>query len=304
MNNNEKQNNKKTDNIIVGIENVSTKNECESITPRRVRECPNCHSVISYSRKNSFDSATRKNSKCRACGIRKYPVRDVYTKKCSACGDVIVYSSRHTFCTSIPNAKCKQCCINELNEKRRNKYSEYKQMVDVVEKRLLEEAQQRRANKIKLREGHSHTQEHKDSIRGAGNPMYGVHRYGEQNPFYGKRHDAEARRRMRVAACYKVLRRTSNGRLSAIGKGERQYFDQLEKENGWFGNRQHFVSHLGYFLDYYEPSLNIVVEYDEPRHYRQGILIERDRKRMEEIKSHLGCQFWRYDEYNECLRKF
>jgi very-short-patch-repair endonuclease len=177
-------------------------------------------------------------------------------------------------------------------------------MVDVVEKQLLAEAQQRRANKIKLREGHPHTQAHKDSICGAGNPMYGVHRYDHLNPFYGKRHDAEARRRMRVAACHKVLRRTSNGRLSAIGKGERQYFDQLEKENGWFGNRQHFVSHLGYFVDYYEPYYNIVVEYDEPRHYRHGRLREKDLMRMEQIKEHLGCEFWRYDAYRKQLLKF
>ena len=134
--------------------------------------------------------------------------------------------------------------------------------------------------------------------------MYGVHRYDQLNPFYGKRHDAEARRKMRVAACYKVIRRTSSGRLSAIGKGERQYFDQLEKENGWFGNRQHFVSYLGYFVDYYEPALNIVVEYDEPRHYRHGCLREKDLVRMEQIKAYLGCEFWRYDAYRKQLLKF
>lgn len=160
--------------------------------------------------------------------------------------------------------------------------------------------------------GLQHTDQHRQNIKGEGNPMYGVHRYDKLNPFYGKQHDAESRRKMRVAACKRVLelQRSSDGRINNIGRKEDAYFAKMEAERGWNGvyygksGKQFLVEDLGYFVDYYEPNLNIVVEYDEPRHYRQGALKEQDIKRMEEIQSHLGCEFWRYDEYRSRLEKF
>ena len=79
---------------------------------------------------------------------------------------------------------------------------------------------------------------------------------------------------------------------------------------GWNGvyfskcGSQHFVDHAGYFVDYYEPFYNIVVEYDEPRHYKNGMLKERDLRRMEQIHEHMDCQFWRYDAYRHQLTRF
>lgn len=142
--------------------------------------------------------------------------------------------------------------------------------------------------------------------------MYGVHRYDTLNPFYGRCHTEEAKRKMRVATCKRILKiqRASNGRINHVGRAEGIFFDALEKQRGWNGTyysksgRQHFLEDLGYFVDYYEPNLNIVVEYDEPRHYRRGVLREKDRKRMNEIKAHLGCQFLRFNEYTSTLKLF
>lgn len=157
-----------------------------------------------------------------------------------------------------------------------------------------------------------HPESVKQKMRGSGNGMFGVHRYDKENPFYGKRHNEEARRRMRVAACERVLylQRMANGRLNNVGSKEGAYFRQLEKEKGWDGvyfdkcGCQHYVAHVGYFVDFYDPFLNIVVEYDEPRHYRNGVLREKDVRRMEQIKNHLNCEFWRYDAYRNELWKF
>ena len=53
----------------------------------------------------------------------------------------------------------------------------------------------------------------------------------------------------------------------------------------------------GYFVDYYEPQKNIVVEYDETFHYNADwSLKERDIHRQEEIVNYLGCKFFRYNE--------
>ena len=124
-------------------------------------------------------------------------------------------------------------------------------------------------------------------------------------------HTNEARQKMRIAACKRVLELHCNnkdGRINNVGLKEGAYFAQMEKERGWDGiyyeksKKQFLIEDLGYFVDYYEPNLNIVVEYDEPRHYKQNILKEEDVKRMNEIISYLGCQFWRYNEYKNILK--
>jgi len=74
-----------------------------------------------------------------------------------------------------------------------------------------------------------------------------------------------------------------------------EYFDWLNKWVGW--NGQHATNGgekivLGYFLDYYEPKENIVIEWDEKHH---KYIKDKDAKRQSLIKEHLGCRFFRYD---------
>jgi very-short-patch-repair endonuclease len=70
-------------------------------------------------------------------------------------------------------------------------------------------------------------------------------------------------------------------------------------------NGEFFVSDLGYFVDYYEPNLNIVIEYDEPKHYNvDNSLKKKDLIRMNEIKSKLKCKFYRYNEKLKELKEY
>jgi hypothetical protein len=137
--------------------------------------------------------------------------------------------------------------------------------------------------------------------------MYGVFRCGEQNPFYGKKHDEESRIKMRISALNRVVK--NNGHIN-IGKNETKYFIKLEDEMKWNGifygknNNQYIIKDLGYSLDYYEPNLNIVVEYDEPRHYIRGNLRQKDMQRMIEIKNALKCRFFRYNEKIDQLLEY
>lgn len=160
--------------------------------------------------------------------------------------------------------------------------------------------------------GRKHPENVKQKMKGCGNGMYGVHRYNNKNPFHGKRHTDESKRKMRVAACEKVLKllRSKNGRFANSNPKESGFFNNLEKERNWNGiycNKyqiQHFIKNLGYFVDYYEPTLNIVVEYDEPRHYVYGNLKEKDIKRMNNIKNYLGCRFLRFNEYTKEIKEY
>ena len=55
----------------------------------------------------------------------------------------------------------------------------------------------------------------------------------------------------------------------------------------------------------YDKEKNIVVEYDEPRHYdRYGNLRKKDVDRMNEIQHHLQCEFWRYNEKTKTLKRY
>ncbi len=74
------------------------------------------------------------------------------------------------------------------------------------------------------------------------------------------------------------------------------YFDWLNMWNGW--NGQHALNRgekqvNGYFVDYYEPNLNIVIEWDEEYHYENNTLQEKDIQRQNEIVGELQCDFYR-----------
>jgi len=83
----------------------------------------------------------------------------------------------------------------------------------------------------------------------------------------------------------------------------------LNEEKHW--NLQHAenggeVNCLGYWLDGYDKELNIVFEYDEPKHYKDvtnNILKDKDIQRQNNIINKLNCQFWRYNEYLDLLYK-
>ena len=88
-------------------------------------------------------------------------------------------------------------------------------------------------------------------------------------------------------------------------KSSCEYFNNLNIERGW--NLQHaenggefYLKDLGYWLDAYDKERNIVVEYDERRHYHvDGSLVEKDIRRMNDIINHLKCSFYRYDVFNK-----
>ena len=120
----------------------------------------------------------------------------------------------------------------------------------------------------------------------------------------GKIITSEARLKMRMAAI---------ARMNKLGITQYRnynpiacvYFDNLSRHKGW--TLQHAqnggeVQVMGYFLDAYDKTRNIVVEYDESYHNRP-CKHKRDLIRQQEIISHLHCQFYRYDATNERLIK-
>lgn len=83
------------------------------------------------------------------------------------------------------------------------------------------------------------------------------------------------------------------------------FFNIINTSMGWSGvhaeNGGEFIV-SGYFLDFYEPNLNIVIEFDESHHNetRQKSL---DEKRQNQIITTINCKFYRFKEGSD-INKF
>ena len=85
--------------------------------------------------------------------------------------------------------------------------------------------------------------------------------------------------------------------LTSLQKKEIRFLDMLEESLKPFnitGIRQYNV--LGYRIDYYIPSLNIAIEYDENEHKHYSY--ENHEGRQKEIENELGCRFIRITDSN------
>lgn len=86
-----------------------------------------------------------------------------------------------------------------------------------------------------------------------------------------------------------------------------KFFNELNKIKKWNGvhaenGGEYSVS--GYFVDFYDKKRNIVVEYDEPHHYKFGKLLKKDKERQKEIIKYLKCKFYRYNSKTKKLKRY
>ena len=110
-----------------------------------------------------------------------------------------------------------------------------------------------------------------------------------------------------------IRKRTENIRRTRALLGTKEYhpnfnktackfFDYLNKELGWSGihalnGGEYYIQQTGNWVDYYEPKLNIVIEWDEKfRHYENGKLSLKDILREQKIKTILKCKFIRLEQ--------
>ena len=104
-----------------------------------------------------------------------------------------------------------------------------------------------------------------------------------------------------------TLRRTrellgTNGYHPNFNKDACRFFDYLNEQSGWKGKHalnggEHYIWELGYWVDYYEPTQNLVIEWDEKYiHFQHGQRVESDVTREKQIRETLNCQFIRLNE--------
>jgi hypothetical protein len=111
----------------------------------------------------------------------------------------------------------------------------------------------------------------------------------------GKNHSKESKRKMRLSAIKRI--ENTKGQINPNYNIEAcKFFDELNKKFNLIGlHAEHvgevYISKLGYWVDYYEPFLNLVIEWNEERHYKNNKLKEREINRQEEIQDLLKCEF-------------
>ena len=148
-----------------------------------------------------------------------------------------------------------------------------------------------------------------ESLKRKGETYHDNYKAGKfKASFDGKKHTPESKEKMRLQAIQYIEQLKGPFRTRYSIKGCR-YIDKLNENNNW--HLQHAenggeIEVGGYFLDGYDKELNIVFEYDEPKHYKDvinNVLTERDIERQNFIIEMLDCQFYRYNEYLDYFYK-
>lgn len=263
-----------------------------------------------------------------------------YFKICDGCERIQLYGLKLDMIRQInKKSKCMSCrnYVGEKNPMYGKKHTlEIKEKISQtnIGKKLTDEQKTKISEKLKGKNhplyGKKHSEETKNKIKTSHLGKRGLS--GKSHPMYGKKHLIESRCKISKALKGKfvgdknpakredVRNKLRSKRIEDLNskygkvcpnynKVACEYFTELNEEFGW--NLQHalnggefFIKELGYWVDAYDKNKNIVVEYDEARHYNiDGTLKEKDINRMINIINFLKCEFWRYDEQNKKLCK-
>lgn len=275
-NNEPVQNGTMTD-IKIGYEKI----ECNDTG--LTRTCPKCGKTIRYSTTITRNRAEKRQQLCIPCSKRSCDT--CCTRTCPSCGKQITYTN--SFNKRTADRK-KQVCVECSRASRRR---------PVVS--LTRTCPQ--CNKIIT---YTNFSNYTSAIRSNTKCKKCAH----DKQLVGRVASIETRRKMSKSRFgrpmpesarekHRERYKLSSGLFPKFNPIACEYFDWLNKWNGWNGvhaKRGGEKKVLKYFVDYYEPSLNIVIEWDEPYH-RTTSQRAKDIIRQSQIKAELGCTFYRYD---------
>lgn len=293
------------------------------------RQCPICKKIITYSRKDGLNRAIKENRLCFKCSVPRGNNHYRFGKHCSEETKQKIRQSKF----GVPVHS------KEEKEKRRQRWLGLDNPTKILGHSPFLGKHHTDESKEKISKSRTGKN---NGLVGENHPNYG--KRGSSSPWFGKTHSQETKEKLRKQKLGVPMSDNFRKKISERQKGRKlsdetkrkmrvshikyiievngnmcpmfnkraiEYFASLEKEKGWNGkyatknDGEHYISKLGYFVDYYEPSHNIVVEYDEPRHYYAGGKLKlKDIKRMNEIVSFLHCKFYRYNEKEKTLIEY
>ena len=144
----------------------------------------------------------------------------------------------------------------------------------------------------------------KDTIRKMKNAKKSIGKWkGKTNPNYGNHAplSEEHRRKVRISHIKRVEQLKLDGHTLKpnFNIAACKIIDDYGKRHGYkfqhaMNGGEYFIDRLGYWVDGYDKTKNVVVDYyeDNCHHYnKDGTMKKKDLQRIDEIKRHLGCRF-------------
>jgi hypothetical protein len=126
---------------------------------------------------------------------------------------------------------------------------------------------------------------------------------GKSNPNFGN-HDPlseEHKRKLRLSHINRIQQIKLMGyQLKPnFNIGACKIIDEYGKQHGYnfqhaMNGGEYFIEHLGFWVDGYDKTKNVVIDYYENNHHhynKDGSMKKRDLLRIDEIKRHLKCNF-------------
>lgn len=111
-------------------------------------------------------------------------------------------------------------------------------------------------------------------------------------------HSEEAKRKMRKSYIEELKEKHGEVVAPNYNPDACDIIEEYGEEHGYNfqhaeNDGEHHIEELGYFVDGYDKKQNVVIEVDEPYHYENGELRQKDKRRQKQIEEHLGCEFIR-----------
>lgn len=232
------------------------------------RNCPKCETELVYRNLRSYNDANKINKCCQICSRYGHPLDRKIGKlerNCPQCFIAIKYTTTMGCYHAIRNnSVCPNCSIKNQWANPSDRYKKIESL-----------------KKVK------HTKEwHKKIAKNR-----------RTNGTYTMTDKVKEKHRIN-----KVERMIKDGILiwPSYNKTACKIFDTLESDLGWNGQyaTKGKEKRIGrYWVDYYEPNENIVIEYDEKYHFdNNGNLKPRDIERQKWIENRIRCKFYRINE--------
>jgi len=115
---------------------------------------------------------------------------------------------------------------------------------------------------------------------------------GKNNPNYGKKRLPELIKKMRLRRLKEISEKKFEGNqvIPSYNSNACKFFAKFDQENNTDGmyatnGGEYQIKELGYFPDYFNSDLKLIMEWDEKHHYRNNQLKEKDIKRQKEIEN-------------------
>jgi len=266
-------------------------------------KCKTCGSERHFNNKYVYRRAIDRRG-CNKCSRSKIflDVKDRVninlTKSCPKCGNTQKYKDNHCYYKAIKNnTLCNSC--KEFTDKHKKNMS-----ISRKKRKMKREMYEKRRITIKKRYPNG-IKKSQESIQKS---LQGLLKWRKDYPDLFKK-SIEKSKNTRLKN-YGEFFSSSNYKGPNFNKNACKIFDEINKILKWNGvhamNGGEKIIKINsnvYYIDYYEPSKNIAIEYDEKHHFKPSYDKNKDIIKESKIKNRLHCKFYRI-RYNDDIEEF